>query len=298
MQTLLLYASVVLIWGTTWAAIPYQLGEVPVPVSIGYRFIVAALVLYLFAFATRRRLVVPRHAIPVVGVQGLLLFCVNYLFVYHGTAYITSGLVAVVFSLIVLFNALFTRLFFGTAIDARLFVAAIVGTLGIVLLFLPEVRDAGASGGVYVGIALIVAATLSASLGNMAAIVSAKQALPVVAANAHGMLFGGVLSLLLAVGLSQPISFSLEPGYIWSLIYLSIFGSAVAFGAYIALLRRIGAARASYSSVLFPVVALLTSTVLEGYRWSFAAGIGILLTLVGNWLILSNNQNNLTQEKN
>ena len=297
MQTLLLYASVVLIWGTTWAAIPYQLGDVPVPVSIGYRFVLAALVLYLFAFATRRRLTIPKHALPIVGLQGLLLFCVNYVLVYHGTGFITSGLVAVVFSLIVLFNALFTRLFFGTRIDTRLFIAGLIGTLGIVLLFLPEVRAAGSSRDVYIGIALIVAATLSASLGNMAAIVSANKSLPVVATNAHGMLLGGVLSLLLAVALSQPIRFSVEPGYIWSLAYLSIFGSAVAFGAYIALLRRIGAARASYSSVLFPVVALLTSTVLEAYRWSFAAGIGILLTLIGNWLILSNNQNNVTQGK-
>ena len=297
MQTLLLYASVVLIWGTTWAAIPYQLGEVPVPVSIGYRFVIAAVVLYGFALATGRRLAIPRLALPVVGLQGLLLFCVNYLLVYHGTAYITSGLVAVVFSLIVLFNALFTRLFFGTAIDTRLFVAGIVGTLGIVLLFLPEVRAAGTSRGIYIGIALIVAATLSASLGNMAAIVNANKSIPVVASNAHGMLLGGVLSLLLAAGLAQPLRISMEPGYIWSLIYLSVFGSAIAFGAYIALLRRIGAARASYSSVLFPVVALLTSTVLEGYRWSFAAGIGILLTLAGNWLILSKNQNNSTQGK-
>ncbi len=298
MQTLLLYASVVLIWGTTWAAIPYQLGDVPVTVSIGYRFIIAALALYLFALVTRRRLVIPRHALPAVALQGLLLFCVNYIFVYHGTALITSGLVAVVFSLIVLFNALFARVFFGTLVDARLAIAGIIGTLGIVLLFLPEVRSAGTSNDVYMGIALVVIATLSASLGNMAAIVNANKSLPVVATNAHGMLLGGSLSLLFAVGMSQPIRFSVEPAYIGSLLYLSIFGSAVAFGAYIALLRRIGAARASYSSVLFPVVALLTSTVLEGYRWSFAAGIGILLTLVGNWLILSNNQNNESQGKN
>ena len=127
MQTLLLYASVVLIWGTTWAAIPYQLGDVPVPVSIGYRFIIAALALYLFALVTRRQLIIPRHALPAVALQGLLLFCVNYIFVYHGTALITSGLVAVVFSLIVLFNALFARVFFGTLVDARLAIAGIIG---------------------------------------------------------------------------------------------------------------------------------------------------------------------------
>ena len=294
MQTLLLYASVVLIWGTTWAAIPYQLGVVPVPVSIGYRFIVAALALYAFALVTRGRLAIPRSAWPAVIQQGLLLFCINYLFVYYGTAFITSGLVAVVFSLIVPFNALFARLFFGTRLDARLSIAALLGTAGIVLLFLPEVRRAGESTDIYTGILLIVAATISASLGNMAAIVNSNRQLPVVATNAHGMLLGGALSLMLALLLGQPLRFSPDSAYVISLVYLSIFGSAVAFGCYIALLRRIGAARASYSSVLFPVVALLTSTVLEGYRWSFAAGVGILLTLIGNWLILSRNQKSTT----
>jgi drug/metabolite transporter (DMT)-like permease len=290
MQTLVLYASVVLIWGTTWAAIPYQLGEVPIPVSIGYRFLLAALVLYGYAWLSRASLALPPETWSVVILQGLLLFCVNYLLVYEGTAYITSGLVAVVFSLIVPFNALFARLFFGTAVTARLALAALLGTAGIVLLFLPEVRRAGASTEVYTGILLIVAATISASLGNMAAIVNANRSLPVVATNAHGMLLGGLLSLCLAMLLGHPFKFEPGAGYAISLVYLSVFGSAIAFGSYIALLRRIGAARASYSSVLFPVVALLTSTVLEGYRWSFAAGVGILLTLIGNWLILSRNQ--------
>ena len=223
--------------------------------------------------------------------QGLLLFCLKYLLVYQGTLYITSGLVAVVFSLIVPFNALFARLFFGTEVTSRVALAALLGTAGIILLFLPELRRAGASTEIVIGILLIVAATLLASLGNMAAIVNANRNLPVVVTNAHGMLLGGLLSLFLAMLLGQPLGIEPNRAYVVSLLYLSVFGSAIAFGCYIALLRRIGAARASYSSVLFPVVALLTSTVLEGYRWSFVAGIGILLTLLGNWLILSRNHN-------
>ncbi len=291
MQTLLLYASVVLIWGTTWAAIPYQLGDVPIPVSIGYRFVVAALVLYGYAWVSQRSLALAPGNWPAVIVQGLLLFCLNYLLVYQGTYYITSGLVAVVFSLIVPFNALFARLFFGTEVTSRVALAALLGTAGIILLFLPELGRAGASTEIVIGILLIVAATLLASLGNMAAVVNANRNLPVVATNAHGMLLGGLLSLFLAMLLGQPLGIEPTRAYVVSLLYLSVFGSAIAFGCYIALLRRIGAARASYSSVLFPVVALLTSTVLEGYRWSFVAGIGILLTLVGNWLILSRNPN-------
>ena len=294
MQTLLLYAAVVLIWGTTWAAIPYQLHVVPVPVSIGYRFILAALVLYGFAFLSRRRLAIPLRNLPHVLLQGVLLFCVNYLFVYAGTGHITSGLVAVVFSLIVLFNAIFGRLFFGTPLDARLIVAGIVGAAGIALLFLPEFRNAASNEEIYLGIALVAAGTVSASLGNMAAVANLARGMPVIAVNAHGMLLGGLMSLALAAGLSLPIGFSFDTGYVVSLVYLAIAGSAIAFGCYIALIGRIGASRASYSSVLFPVVALLTSTLIEDYRWSFSAVIGILLTLIGNWLILSRHK----QERN
>lgn len=286
MHTLFLYAGVVLIWGTTWAAIPYQLGEVAVPVSVGYRFVLAAISLYLYAWLTRRRFRVPRDAMPMILLQGILLFFINYLLIYHAAAYITSGLIAVLFTLIVLLNAVFSRLFFGTRLDARLLAAGVVGTAGIALMFLPELDVPGSREDILLGIALVVGGTISASLGNMTAVVNTSRNLPVVAVNAHGMLLGGILSIAVSLVLGEPLNFSFDPGYVISLLYLAIFGSAIAFGAYIALLRRIGASRAAYSSVLFPVVALLTSTVLEDYRWSIPAAVGILLALVGNWLAL------------
>ncbi|MEM8814890.1 MAG: DMT family transporter [Pseudomonadota bacterium] len=289
MQTLLLYASVVLIWGTTWVAIPFQLGDIDVEVSVGYRFLLAALLLYVYAVLTRRRLAVPLSALPTVLLQGLLLFCINYLFIYHGTAYLSSGLVAVLFSLIVILNAIFGRLFFKTSVDGRSLLAGAVGITGIGLLFWPEFRLPDSRGEALLGIALVLGGTLSASLGNMSAVANAARQLPVVAVNAHGMLLGGTLSLLLAVAQSRPLKFSFDTDYLVSLLYLAVFGSAVAFGCYIALLRRIGASRAAYSSVLFPVVALIMSTFVEGYRWSFTAALGILLTLIGNWLVLSQN---------
>ncbi len=294
MQSFLLYASVVLIWGTTWVAIPFQLGEIDISVSVGYRFLLAAAVLYGYALLTGRQLGVPSSALPTVALQGLLLFCVNYLFIYHGTAYLSTGLVAVLFSLIVILNAIFGRLFFNTRTDRRSLLAGVIGVAGIALLFLPELRLPGGRSEALIGIALVLGGTLSASLGNMSAVASAEQRLPVVAVNAHGMLLGGALSLLLALAQSRPLSFSFEFGYIASLLYLAVFGSAVAFGCYIALLRRIGAARAAYSSILFPVVALIMSTFFESYRWSFPAALGILLILIGNWLVLSQNSNRET----
>jgi drug/metabolite transporter (DMT)-like permease len=291
-QILLLYLTVVLIWGSTWAAIPFQLGAVAEEISVGYRFGLAALALYAYAFASRRPLRLPASAYPLVCLQGALLFCINYFFVYYGTAYLTSGVVAVLFSGILIFNAIFERLFFGRRIDARFWLAAAVGISGIALIFSAEISalsftDRSVHGGM-----LVLFGTLIASLGNMAAVSNTKRGLPVVAVNAHAMAFAAALALLIALGLGKQLAFSLRADYVLSLLYLAIFGSAVAFGCYLALLKLIGASRASYSSVLFPVVALLISTVVEGYRWTTPAAIGMLLTLAGNWLILSQRKNN------
>lgn len=295
MQILLLYAAVVLIWGSTWAVIPFQLGVVAEEVSVGYRFGLAALALYAYAYASRRPLRLPAGAYPLVFLQGALLFCINYFFVYYGTAHLTTGIVAVLFSAILILNALFERLFFGRTIDARFWLAAAVGISGIALIFSSEITEFSLTDESVLGGLFVLCGTLIASLGNMAAVANTKQDLPVVAVNAHAMAFASVLALLIAVAFGKRIDFLAEPAYILSLLYLAIFGSAVAFGCYLALLRLIGASRASYSSVLFPVVALLISTVFEGYRWTLPAAIGMLLTLAGNWLILSRRKNNQQQ---
>ena len=292
MQVLLLYATVVLIWGSTWAAIPFQLGTVAEEVSVGYRFGLAALVLYAYAFIGRRPLRLAANAVPLVFLQGALLFCINYFFVYYGTAYLTSGIVAVLFSSILVLNALFERMFFSRALDARFWLAAVVGISGITLIFSTEIAEFSFTDRSVHGGLLVVFGTLIASLGNMAAVSNTKRGLPVVAVNAHAMAFASILALLIAIAVGKPLAFSPRADYILSLLYLAVFGSAVAFGCYLALLRLIGAARASYSSVLFPVIALLISTVFEGYRWTMPAAVGMLLTLAGNWLILSRRKKN------
>lgn len=291
MQIFLLYAAVVLIWGSTWSAIPFQLGVVAEEVSVAYRFGLAAIVLYAFAAGTRRQIRLPIRALPFVFLQGVLLFCINYFFVYYGTAYLTSGVVAVLFSSILIMNAILERLFFGRRIDTRFWVAAFIGMTGISLIFWPEITDLSLTDKSVRGGALVIFSTLVASFGNMAAVVNTNKGLPVVAVNAHAMAFAAVLALVIAAVLGRKFNFLMRADYVLSLAYLSIFGSAVAFGCYLALLRRIGASRASYCAVLFPVVALLFSTFLEGYRWTTLAVFGMLLALAGNWLILSQRTN-------
>jgi drug/metabolite transporter (DMT)-like permease len=281
-----LYAAVVLIWGSTWAAIPYQFGVVAEEVSIAYRFAIGAIALCLFGLVSGNKLSLPSRHYPMVIVQGILLFSVNYFFVYYGTAYITTGLIAVTFSLIVVCNAFFERIFFRTPLEGRLLIASGLGILGIAFIFWPEVTTFSLQDDTIYGLLLIVVGVITASLGNMAAVMNTGRNLPVVAVNTHGMLWGALLSVVVAAVLGREFNFSYEPGYIWSLLFLAIFGSAIAFGCYLALIRKIGSARAAYTSVLFPVVALAISTLVEDYQWSGLAAVGIILTIGGNWLAL------------
>ena len=287
MQVVFLYATAVLIWGSTWIAITFQLGSVAEEVSVAYRFGLASILLFAYAAVSGRRTRIPLDSYGHVVLMGVLMYSCSYMFVYHATSYVTSGLVAVIFSLIVVSNALFERIFFRKRLEGRMMLASFLGVGGIAFLFWPEVTSFGFEDQTIIGVALATTAVIIASLGNMAAIVSTARDLPVIAVNAHAMAWGGVSSLVVALLMERSISFSFEPAYVLSLIYLSVFGSAVAFGAYLALLRLIGSARAAYTSVLFPIVALLISTFVEDYQWSGLAVAGIATIIAGNWLALT-----------
>lgn len=283
----LLYSVVVLVWGSTWFAIKLQLGEVPESLSVAYRFLLASLCLFALARAGGSRLGIPAaHYWPVV-LQGFLMYSVSYILVYFGSSYITTGLIAVLYSSIVIMNGVLERLFFGTSFDRRLLVAALVGLCGTALVFWPEVASLSFEDRVVVGVLWSLASVMAAALGNMAAIRNTRNGIPVILINAHGMGWGALFSLAVTFALGEALTFSTDAMYLGSLLYLALAGSCVAFGAFLALLKRIGAGRASYVSVLFPIIALAISTVFEGYRFSTTAIFGIALILGGNWLALS-----------
>jgi drug/metabolite transporter (DMT)-like permease len=292
MHVIALYITVVLIWGSTWLAISFQIGVVDAEVSVAYRSSIAAIVLYSYALLSRRKIRLPTDAYPMVLLQGTLLFCLNYFFVYYGTAYLTTGLVAVLFSSIVLANTVFESFFFKTPFEIRLLLAFVFGVTGISLIFWPEITVLSLDDDTVLGVALILIAVVIASLGNMAAVANTRRALPVVAVNAHAMAWAAILALVLSALLGREFIIDTSVSYITSLLYLAVFGSAIAFGCYLALIRRIGATRAAYSAVLLPVVALAISSVAEGYVWTPLSASGIVLTLIGNWLVLSRNKPN------
>ena len=286
-QVVSLYALVVLIWGSTWIAITYQLGPVAPERSVAYRFGLASLLLFAYAAVRRQGLTLPAHRYWVVIVMGVLMYSGSYMIVYHGASYISSGLVAVVFSLIVVTNAFFERVFFGRPLESRLMLASALGVFGIVCLFWPEVATFSFQDRTIVGVLLVASGVLVAGLGNMAAIDNTARGLNVVAVNAHAMAWGTLSSALTGTLLGRPFAFSFETGYVVSLLYLAVLGSALAFGIYLVLIKTIGSARAAYTAILFPIVALGISTIFEGYRWSALTVAGMTLVVAGNWLALT-----------
>jgi drug/metabolite transporter (DMT)-like permease len=284
--TPLIYAIVVLIWGTTWFTIKFQLGVVAPEVSLVYRFGLAAVCVFAYARATGSPLALSLRDHRMVALQGATLFCLNYWMTYLSTQYLTSGLVAVLFTSIIFFNLVNGRLIFGTPVERRVLFAAAAGMLGVALLFLPELQAAMHDAAIARGAALALLATYVASLGNMAASRNTREGLPVVTVNAYGLAYGTAGLAVIAVLRGTPVAFDPRLPYVLSLLYLSLAGTALAFGLYLALIKRIGASRAAYSSVLFPVVALAVSTLFERYEWSLPAVVGLGVLVVGNGLAL------------
>ncbi|MDH5488540.1 MAG: EamA family transporter [Rhodospirillaceae bacterium] len=287
MNTFVLYMTTVLIWGSTWLAIKFQLGTVPPDVSVAYRFFIAAMVLIAWVVIRGKDMRYPVRDHLWIALQGLLLFSANYYVFYVASAYLTTGLVAVVFSTIVPLNIIFGRIFFKTPATFRVVGGAVLGLGGLMLVFRPEIENFNFADDGAFGLALCLFATTLASLGNMASARNQRRGLPVMQTNTYGMLYGSIFTFIFAYFSGSEFTFDPSIEYVSSLLYLALFGSVVAFGAYLTLLGRIGAGRAAYASVLFPVVALTLSVFFEDYVFAPEAIIGAILVLGGNVLVLA-----------
>ncbi|MDJ0939472.1 MAG: EamA family transporter [Woeseiaceae bacterium] len=287
MSNAVLYGLTVLIWGSTWFAIEFQLGVVAPEVSIVYRYAGASALLFGWCYWRRLPLGFSLREHGWFALLGLLLFGLNYLVTYYAQVYITSALTAIAFSTMVWMNIVNARLFFGVRASRRVVGGAILGIAGIVALFAPQVAELSLSDEVFLGSLLAVFGAMIASLGNMASQAAQRRELPVMQSNAWGMLYGAGFSAVIAMIEGKPFTFDASPAYIGSLLYLAVFGSIVAFGAYLTLLGRIGAHKAGYAMVMFPVVALVLSTLFEGLAIDGTMIAGTLLVLSGNLLVLT-----------
>ena len=286
MKNLFLYLVTVAIWGSTWYAITFQLNGTPTQVSVAYRFALATLILFVWCWLRRIRLRFSGWEHFVLMLLGLTLFSVNYVLFYEAEKHLVSGSVAIIFSLLVVFNILNNWLFFGSRPDRQVIAGAILGLMGIVLTFWQDLRTLNSGSGSVLGIVLSLGATLTASFGNLVSAQLQKRRIPVVQANAFGMLYGTIVLFAYALLSGAKFTFDGSVGYVGSLFYLALFGSVIAFGAYLTLVGRIGSDRAAYTSVLFPIVALLFSAAFEKYHLTLFSALGVACVLAGNGLVL------------
>jgi drug/metabolite transporter (DMT)-like permease len=275
----LLFWGPTLIWASTWHVILYQLAEVPAMHAVAWRFALASVLLFAIAAWRGEAWRLPARLQPWLMLTGAVQFGLNYWGVYEAERHVPSGLVAVLFSLMVFGNAATGAWFFGQPITRRFAASAAAGVAGVALIFWPEVMAAGARPQAWVGLAFGLGAVACACTGNALTLMLSRRGVPLVPMLAWGMAYGA-LGLLLAAG-GSGAGWRVGHTAVWwgTLVYLAAVGSVLAFLLYFKLVQREGPARAALTGVLVPVIALAVSAAFEGWRPSLASLFGMALSL-------------------
>ena len=281
----ILYFGVILFWGSSWFAIKFQLGIVPETISIAYRFYIASFILIIFCICSRIRFNLRLNQIKWITLQGFFLFSLNYYFIYLGTNFVKTGLVAVIFSTVSIFVLINGIIFFKEKINSNVLLGALIGICGLILIFNKELQLYAFNNELIIGIILCLIGTYFASIGMLISQRNHKNNIPLVQNNTLSMFIGATFVLVIANSTGNKIIFDFDIKYISSLFYLSIIGSVLGFGFYLKLLNNIGAGKASYVNVVTPILALFISTLYENYTWDILNSFGLILVIFGNIII-------------
>lgn len=282
----ILFIIPMLIWGSTWYVIKFQLGSVDPMISVIYRFFLSGGLLLIFAILKGYQVRYSLREHFFMFLQGTTLFGVNYWFVYMAEETLTSGLVAILFSLMIFANIFLGALVLNTPVQKITIGAAVMGVAGTVFIFSQEYHSFQWSNTNLLAVAIVLISVLMASTGNILSGLNQKNRIKVIPGNAFSMIYGAAGLLIIAVLLGKPFTFDVGAEYTFSLLYLSLFGSIAAFGAYLTLLGRIGPHKAGYITLLVPVLAMFVSTIFESYEWNPYSILGITLLILGNYLVL------------
>jgi drug/metabolite transporter (DMT)-like permease len=282
------------IWGSTFFVIKFQLGEVDPTWSVSYRFILAGVLLFIYAKIKNLNLQFSWSQHKRMLLQGALLFGFNYWFVYIAEQELVSALVAIMFSCIIFLNAFFGKIFLKKSAENKVYIGALLGILGTLLLFKQELLGLGKADIKTFHLTICFISVIVASLGNITSAYNQKSGLPVIQTNAFGMLYGGAIIAIVALISRAPPTIDLSFSYLSSLLYLSLFGSIAAFGAYLTLIGKIGADKAGYVLVVIPVIAVTLSVLFEDYQLGWHVVGGMVLILGGNIIVLKKNSKNLS----
>ncbi len=278
----ILYGLMIFVWGFSWIAIKWQEGDTPTEVSIFYRFAIAAVFMFVFGVVFQKLQATTKRQHLFFALQGLCLFCCNFLAFYSSTHYIASGLTAVVMATAPLFNAVHGKLIYGTAIKANFWLGVTVGLAGIGLLFGADLIQANWSTELLYGLLFSLLGTWCFSMGNMISVHNSRNQIQPYTATCYAMMYGCV-ALLIIINLNgHSLDVDMSPRYAASLLYLAIPASVIGFTVYLMLVDRLGANQAAYLLLITPIVALATSSFFEGYNWTLYSTLGLALVIAGN----------------
>ncbi len=282
-----LFALCSIIWGTTWFVIKFQIDSTSPVIAVFYRYLVATILMFAINLIfIKKNLNYPWANHKYFILQGFFNFCLNYILTYTSEKYIHSGLVALTFTSLIYFNMAGMKIFFKKRITINVIIGAILGCSGITALFWKEISDVHLSTMTLYGIVIGIVATLSASLGNMFATYNHQQKIPVMTFNAYGMLYGTFFSFIYALMTNENFRLPMTSSFLFSLIYLSLFGTVIAFWAYQTLVGQLGAEKAAYTSIISPVIAVGVSHYFENVAFTKELFIGMILCFLGNFVAL------------
>jgi drug/metabolite transporter (DMT)-like permease len=286
-SVLIPFLLVSLIWGSTWLVIKGQLGSVPPSWSVTYRFTLAAISMFALTLVMRQSLTITRRAHGWAMVIGFVQFGLNFNFVYAAEEYITSGLVAVLFAMLIVPNALLGKLWLGRPVARAFWLGSAIATIGVALLILREYRFAPVDArAVLIGAGLTLIAVVTASISNVLQASHRLAKFPITTVLAWSMFYGAIGNAIWSAINHGAPQLEWTPRYLGGIAYLAIVGSVVTFPLYFKLVREIGPGKAAYTSVFIPVVAMGLSTVFEGYVWSSLAAAGAALVMAGMFIAM------------
>ena len=290
-RIIILFCLVTLIWSSTWLVIKAQLTSVPPSWSVTYRFMIGAAAMFVYAAVSRSSLRIGRDGHVLAAACGILQFSVNFNLIYLASRYVTSGLLAVIFALLLVPNSLFARLFLKHRADRNFVAGSFVAIVGVALLIIQELRNNRLdSGEILLGVGLALLSLLSASAGNVLQAAERLRSRSLPGLIAWAMAYGALADALFSSTFHGPPTFDTSIIYVGGLLYLGLVGSALAFSFYLTVIRAIGPARAAYSGLIIPILAMLLSTWVEGYRWSALAAMGGILGIAGLFIALRANR--------
>lgn len=277
-----LFAVCACVWGSTWIAINYQIHDMHIMLSVALRFGLAAAIMGIFCLVKGISLKLPLKQHKLIALAGVFLYTMDYSFLYAAQQHMISALLAVLSSTVIYFNVILRRVIMGKAMRTEVILGATVGLVGIVMIFLPEFEAFSTQQGIVVGLMFATGSFLSAALGNVVSEKVLSGEIRVLQMNFWAMTYGVIVTVTIAIISGAKLIWPSESSYYISLLYLVVFGSIIAFGAYMRLLKQIGADKAAYVVLVYPVVALAISTVFEGYTWSLLSLFGVVFVLFGN----------------